>query len=132
MDIAERADWLHETLDARGIPSYGRASIISRNMQCAKAASTGWLKGTLPRDMRLGFRFADQYGFDVREWVMGTKQEANEANWSRAINTARAFEKTVASLSDDQFMMIVKLAMAEEADQLSELLNQLGNILRTG
>ena len=132
MNVSERADWLHDTLDARGIPSYGRASLISRDMQCAKAASTGWLKGTLPRDMKLGFRFADQYNFDVRECVMGTKQEPDEANWARAIQTARAFERTVANLSDDQFMMIVKLAMAEEADQLGELLNQLGNILRTG
>ena len=43
--------------------------------------------------MKLGFRFAEQYDFDVREWVMGTKRSPHSAQWENAIKTARAFEK---------------------------------------
>ena len=134
MDVSmlktERAEWLQETLNNKSVPLYGRASTISKDMQCAKAAATGWLAGTLPRDMALGFRFADKYEFDVREWVMGTKQNPQTAQWENAIKTARAFEKTVAGISDEQFMMIVKLAMTKKDDELGALINQLGTILK--
>ena len=126
----DRADWLKETLNNKNVPEYGRASTISRDMQCAKAAATGWLSGALPRDMALGFRFADRYDFDVREWVMGTKQNPQTAEWENAIKTARAFEKTVADMSDDQFMMIVKLAMSKKDEELGALITALGTILQ--
>tara|TARA_B100000519_G_C14050579_1_gene347191 strand:- start:190 stop:621 length:432 start_codon:yes stop_codon:yes gene_type:complete len=69
----ERAEFIARMLDLAGIPKYGRASRISRDLQCAKAAATGWLNGSLPRDMELAFRFADFYEIDVREWVTGEK-----------------------------------------------------------
>lgn len=126
----ERAEWLQVTLNNKNVPEYGRASKISRDLQCAKAAAHGWLSGALPRDMQLGFRFAEQYDFDVREWVMGSKQNPQTAEWEEAIKTARAFEKTVADMSDEQFMMIVKLAMTKKDDELGALINQLGTILK--
>ena len=130
MNKAERAEWLKETLNNKNVPLYGRASTISRELQCAKAAATGWLAGTLPRDMALGFKFADLYDFDVREWVLGTTQNPQTAQWQKAILTARAFEKTVAEMSDEQFMMIVKLAMTKEDDELATVISQLGTILK--
>lgn len=130
MNKAERAEWLKETLNNKNVPLYGRASTISRELQCAKAATTGWLAGTLPRDMALGFKFADLYDFDVREWVLGTTQDPQTARWQKAILTARAFERTVAEMSDEQFMEIVKLAMTKEDDELAALISQLGTILK--
>ena len=130
MNKAERAEWLKETLNNKNVPLYGRASTISRELQCAKAAATGWLAGTLPRDMALGFKFADLYDFDVREWVLGTTQNPQTAQWQKAILTARAFEKTVAEMSDEQFTMIVKLAMTKEDDELATVISQLGTILK--
>ena len=129
MTKTERAEWLDKTLHDRGVPLYGRASTISRDMQCAKAAAHGWLTGALPRDMQLGFRFADQYDFDVREWVTGEKQNPLSTQWESAIKTARAFEKNVFNMSDEQFMMIVKLAMTKGEDEMSGLVNELGIIL---
>ena len=80
--------------------------------------------------MALGFKFADLYDFDVREWVLGTTQNPQTAQWQKAILTARAFEKTVAEMSDEQFMMIVKLAMTKEDDELATVISQLGTILK--
>lgn len=131
MTKTERAEWLEQTLNNKGVPLYGRASTISRDLQCAKAVAHGWLTGALPRDMKLGFRFADRYTFDVREWVMGTQQSPDSEKWEKAIATARAFEKTVAEISDEQFMMIVKLAMNKEDDELAGLIAELGAILKT-
>ena len=125
----ERAEWLQETLNNKNVPEYGRASKISRDLQCAKAAAHGWLSGTLPRDMSLGFRFSDRYDFDVREWVTGTKQQPQTAQWEKAIKTARSFERTVGEMSDDQFMMIVNLASNKNDDELGAVVNELGTIL---
>ena len=62
---------------------------------------------------------------------MGTTQSPQTAEWEEAIKTARAFEKTVADMSDEQFMMIVKLAMTNKEAELGSLIGQLGSILKT-
>ena len=63
---------------------------------------------------------------------MGVGDNSRPANRAveKAILTARAFEKTVAEMSDEQFMMIVKLAMTKEDDELAALISQLGTILK--
>lgn len=130
MDKTERAEWLKKTLNDRNVPMYGRASTIARELQCAKAVSTGWLTGALPRDMTLGFKFADRYDFDVREWVTGHGDDLQTRNWGKAIKTARAFEKVTGTLEDEQFLMIVNLAMTKEDDELATVIEQLGTILK--
>ena len=56
-----------------------------------------------------GVQVHNLYDFDVREWVLG-QLKTRKLAVAKAILTARAFEKTVAEMSDEQFMMIVKLA----------------------
>ncbi len=92
----ERATWIAQALERAGIALYGRASRISKDLGCAKAASTGWLNGSLPRDLELAFRFADFYEIDLREWVTGEKSIAARGqsieNMRHAIKLVRQFE----------------------------------------
>tara|TARA_S200002703_G_scaffold147846_1_gene143995 strand:+ start:682 stop:1209 length:528 start_codon:yes stop_codon:yes gene_type:complete len=96
MKKEDRAAWLAKYLDEKGIALYGRASRISRDLKCAKAAATGWLNGTLPRDMELGMRFCEFYGIDLKEWVLGEKTKQSYLDQDR-LNTAltiiRKFEE---------------------------------------
>ena len=95
MKKEDRAAWLAKFFEEKGIALYGRASRISRDLQCAKAVATGWLHGTLPRDMELGMRFCDFYGIDMREWVTGEKTKKVSLETERlhtALTLIRKFE----------------------------------------
>tara|TARA_Y100000114_G_C11736448_1_gene316452 strand:- start:162 stop:572 length:411 start_codon:yes stop_codon:yes gene_type:complete len=126
----DRAKWLSKTLDARGIPEYGRASRISKDIGCANAVATGWIRGTLPRDVVLGFKFCDFYNIDFREWTFGIPSVVVSEQWFEAIATAREFEEAYRNdLTTDQFIGVVKLALkAESPGFLAETLQELGNI----
>ncbi len=95
MKKEDRAAWLAKFFDESGIALYGRASRISRDLGCAKAVSTGWLHGTLPRDMELGLRFCEFYGIDLKEWVLGEKTKQVSLETERlhtALTLVREFE----------------------------------------
>ena len=126
----DRAKWLSKTLDARGIPEYGRASRISKDIGCANAVATGWIRGTLPRDVVLGFKFCDFYNIDFREWTFGIPSVVVSEEWLRAIAMAREFEEAYdRSLTTDQFIGVVKLALkAETPGFLAQALQELGSI----
>lgn len=126
----DRAKWLSKTLDARGIPEYGRASRISKDIGCANAVATGWIRGTLPRDVVLGFKFCDFYNIDFREWTFGIPSVVVSEEWLRAIAMAREFEEAYdRTLTTDQFIGVVKLALkAETPGFLAQALQELGSI----
>ncbi len=131
MNKEERAEWLKKTLSGADVPMYGRASTVAKELNCAKAAATGWLNGSLPRDIELAYRVCEYYKFDLREWVYGIPAKADHDEWGRAISIARAFESNFESLDDDQFFMIVKLALkSQNKGQLPELLEELGSIIK--
>lgn len=112
----ERAEFIARTLDLAGIPRYGRASIISRDLQCAKAAATGWLNGSLPRDMELAFRFADFYEVDVREWVTGEKSPPTTdiEKMEYAIRLVKRFEaETQIEWGTDDFIEQIRVVLAD-------------------
>ena len=126
----DRAKWLNKTLDARGIPEYARASRISKDLDCANAVATGWIRGSLPRDVALGFKFCDQYNIDFREWTFGIQQTVVSEGWLEAIAVAREFEESCRKkLTTDQFIRVIELALkAENPRFLSETPQELGNI----
>ena len=129
----DRAKWLNKTLDARGIPEYGRASRISKDLDCANAVATGWIRGSLPRDVALGFKFCDRYNIDFREWTFGMQQPVVSEGWLEAIAVAREFEESCRKkLTTDQFIRVIELALkAENPRFLSETMQELGNIFST-
>ena len=117
MDKEYRAAWLAKFFDEKGIALYGRASRISRDLGCAKAAATGWLGGALPRDMELGMRFCDFYGIDMREWVAGEKTKQVSLDTERlhtALTLVRAFEDDTEVRWDiADFIEQVEMVMAD-------------------
>ena len=129
---SERAEWLSKHLDRCGIPMYGRASRISKEVGCANAVATGWIRGSLPRDLVLGFKFADLYGFDVREWTFGVPSKVVSEEWMNAITIAKDFEATLAApLATDKFIGVVKIALKTDTPgYLPGVLKELGEVFR--
>ena len=117
MKKEDRAAWLAKFFDESGIALYGRASRISRDLGCAKAAATGWLGGALPRDMELGMRFCEFYGIDLKEWVFGEKTKQVSLDTERlhtALTLVRAFEDDTEVRWDiADFIEQVEMVMAD-------------------
>ena len=128
----ERSKWLNAHLDRYGMPLYGRASRISKEVGCSNAVATGWIRGSLPRDLVLGFKFADLSGFDVRKWTFGVPGKVVNEEWLSAITIARDFEATLDKpLSTDQFIGVVKIAMKTGSPgYLPGILKELGEVFR--
>jgi hypothetical protein len=64
-----RSVWLDKVLTAKGYNNYGRATEISKRLHCGMSSVQGWMRGSLPRDMELAYRFCETYGVDMVEWV---------------------------------------------------------------
>jgi hypothetical protein len=65
----QRAKWLDQMLTKKGHDKYGRATRISKHLKCGMSTVQGWMRGSLPRDMELAYRFCQEYGIDMVEWV---------------------------------------------------------------
>ena len=111
-DKERRAEWLDKKLTSLGVPSYGRASQISKEIQCANPVVTGWLRGSLPSSMDLCFKFCDRYGINPKAWWRCEEVEEDfisSKHLAEVLKLARQFEKTYAGeLNDDQYFWVVK------------------------
>ena len=137
MDVTKenRAVWLNETLSARGIDAYGRAATICKDIGCSNAVASGWLRGSLPKDMELAFKFCDRYEISLRAWVYciadGSYDPDSDAiSGARSetiITQARCFEREHGPLTDGQMAHVMRRLNA--ADNPKQELRQLGEVV---
>ena len=67
----ERAKILDNVLTMQGIPQYGRATRIRKDMNASPATVQGWLQGSLPQDMPTAMRFCTIFNICPYLWVYG-------------------------------------------------------------
>ena len=111
-----RAEWLSALLDSRGVPEYGRAATISKKLGCSNAVVAGWLKGSLPQDLKLGVKFCEEYGLTIKAWVYcETNDYADNGSdyisgdrLSFIVKQARCFEREHGALTDDQMAHVMR------------------------
>jgi transcriptional regulator with XRE-family HTH domain len=121
MNKAERGIWLDEKLGETTKP-FGRASAIASAIGVSHAVATGWLNGSLPRDIETAFAFCDMYGIDLREWATGNRKEASGSKQLRDRNEkivilTREFERSLGfQLEDEQFLLAMSLVEEEMLD----------------
>ena len=118
MEKQERGRWLNTKLEAT-TKEHGRASGIASRIGVSHAVATGWLNGSLPRDMQTAIKFCDEYGVDLREWATGERKDVQGSKQSRAKNLrvvmlAREFERSLGfALEDRQFELVMSLVEEE-------------------
>jgi len=137
MDVtkAMRGEWLGEVLSARGVDAYGRAATICKDIGCSNAVASGWLRGSLPKDMELAFKFCDQYEISLRAWVYciadGSYDPDSDsipgARLESIISQARCFEREHGGLTDGQMAHVIRRLNA--ADNPKQELQQLGEVV---
>ena len=131
-DKERRAVWLDKKLTSLGVPSYGRASQISKELECANPVVTGWLRGSLPSSMDLCFRFCDRYGINPKSWWLCKEVEDDfiaAKDLQEVLSLARQFEKQyMGELSDEQFHWVVKTISANGVEN-EAITQKIGEIL---
>lgn len=113
----DRAKYLSSKLDDRGVAQWGRASEISRRTGCSNATADAWLKGSLPKDIQKGIKFADEFNLDFYEWTTGKSRGAfiSEARLSELIHRCKNFEqKYNIDLSAKQMAALVLMGESDE------------------
>lgn len=118
MEKQERGRWLNTQLDAV-TKEHGRASDIASKIGVSHAVATGWLNGSLPRDMQTAIKFCDEYGINLREWATGERKDVQGSKQMRdkhlkLVMLAREFERSLGfSLDDKQFELVMSLVEEE-------------------
>ena len=137
MDVSkeDRGVWLNAHLDSQDVPQYGRAAHITKRVGCSNAVAAGWLRGSLPQDMALAIKFADDFHVPLRNWVYACNDgvvspgsggiPANRVDY--VIKMARKFERDEGELSDEQFVYIVKKLAAERDTERT--LSEIGQVI---
>ena len=121
MNKAERSIWLDAKLGETTKP-FGRASAIASAIGVSHAVATGWLNGSLPRDIETAFAFCDMYGIDLREWATGNQKDASGSQQLRErqekiVMLTREFERSLGfQLEDEQFVVAMSLVEDELID----------------
>jgi len=121
MNKQERSVWLDAKLGETTKP-FGRASAIASAIGVSHAVATGWINGSLPRDIETAFSFCDMYGIDLREWSTGNQKEASGSHqlrerFEKIVILAREFERSLGfQLEDEQFVLAMSLVEDEILD----------------
>lgn len=128
MDVSkkERGEWLEKTLDARGTPRYGRAAYICKKLGCSNAVTAGWLRGSLPQDLKLAMNFCTEFQINLRNWVyLDGDSDFNAENGGIpaerllfTIKMVREYERDHPDISDEQYAWLMqRLANTESPNQ---------------
>tara|TARA_R100000808_G_scaffold2647_2_gene10223 strand:- start:1730 stop:2221 length:492 start_codon:yes stop_codon:yes gene_type:complete len=90
-DNDARRQWLERKLDAADIPATGRVVRLVETTGLSRPTVTTIVRGGLPRDVAVCFQFAETFGLDVHEWVLGEARP--DQLLEQAITMVRAFEQ---------------------------------------
>ena len=95
----ERSERFKSILMRHKLPAHGAASIIASALGITPATVSAWVKGSLPRDPVILFKFCDAYDVDPYFWVMGTGRPRTGVDASRLIEADRVLASASTQLS---------------------------------
>ena len=116
MTKQERQEWVNNLLSSRGVPEYGRASKVAKEVPCSHAKATSWLIGQLPKDTELAARFCRTFNTTVEEWVTGEPQtsvSADHSLYETAVTQTLAFQEKNGRLNDDTFIIVFNMMVKD-------------------
>lgn len=95
----ERSERFKSILMRHKLPHHGAASIIASALGITPATVSAWVKGSLPRDPVILFKFCDAYDVDPYFWVMGTGRPRTGVDATRLIEAHKVLTKVSEQLS---------------------------------
>ena len=101
-----RSEIFNEALDAAGIPVWGRAASIVKQIGCTPASAQAWVKGSLPSEPEKLIAMCDAYDIDLYLWVQFKSRKKTEpiGDVLEAVVYVKDFEtKSNLTLDPEQF-----------------------------
>lgn len=131
----QRADWLNATLDARGLSDYGRAAHICKRLGCSNAVAAGWLRGSLPSDLKLAMDFCREFSISLHNWVYvddSTNFDSSNGGIPAdrllyTVQMVRKYERDHARISDEQYAWLMQRLAS--TDQPKQELQQISEVI---
>jgi transcriptional regulator with XRE-family HTH domain len=106
--------------------AWKRAATIAKECAVSHATASGWLLGSLPRDVKALLRVRDLYKVDIDEWVHGEIRSSNVfvlEKVARAVAVLRKYQKeNDVQLEDEQFATLLSM-LYENSEKTEFLIN---------
>ena len=91
-----RADRFLAILKRHGMPAHGAATAISKKVNVSDATASAWMRGSMPRDPEVLFRFCDEFDVDPYWWTDGVerpREGLDAEKLVRAMKTVSTFKE---------------------------------------
>lgn len=116
----------NQALDKANVVTWKRAATIAKECAVSHATASGWLLGSLPRDVKALIRVRDLYKVDIDEWVHGEIRSSNVfvlEKVARAVAVLRKYQKeNDVQLEDEQFATLLSM-LYENSEKTEFLIN---------
>lgn len=121
----------NQALDKANVVTWKRAATVSKECAVSHATASGWLLGSLPRDVKALIRVRDLYQVDIDEWINGEAKRSDSLvsqKIARAVTILKGYEKdNNVELDGEQFATL--LAMLYDESDKTEFLLKYNKIL---
>lgn len=105
----QRSNRFRAVLRRHGIAEHGSATAIAKVVGVSDATVSAWIRGSMPRDPEVLFKFCDEYDVDPYWWVNGQSRPRDSIDAEKHV---RAF-KEVSELKRQK-----SLSLTEEQEAL--------------
>lgn len=102
----QRSERFRAVLKRHGIAEHGAQTAIAKEVGVSDATVAAWMRGSLPRDPEVLFRFCDVYDVDQYWWVSGKSRPRDGIDTEklvRSFSTVRQWKtKNQLTLTNEQ------------------------------
>ena len=91
----QRSERFRAVLKRHGIAEHGAQTAIAKEVGVSDATVAAWMRGSMPRDPEVLFRFCDVYDVDPYWWVSGQprpRDSVDAEKFVRALSTVREWK----------------------------------------
>lgn len=91
----QRSERFKAVLKKNGIAEHGAQTAIAKEVGVSDATVAAWMRGSMPRDPEVLFRFCDHYDVDPYWWTSGIARPRDKIDASKLIASAHKVERCV-------------------------------------
>jgi len=123
--IEKRSEWIAEVMTRNGYPDKrGRASAIRKATGASPNQVNGWLRGSLPKDLKMADAFCEAFDTDMRSWVHAVEKPPSadyrqERDMRDAAFKAKQFEEENGHLTPETFVEVFSVIYKESRGEMS-------------
>lgn len=121
----QRSERFRAVLKRHGIAEHGAQTAIAKEVGVSDATVAAWMRGSMPRDPEVLFRFCDCYDVDPYWWTSGQSRPRNGIDTEKLVRTTHTVDAFVTAhdlnLSLEQTALLIAKCYDDLANAQSYL-----------